>query len=268
MLKNRELLEIIEKTTFKYPRNIVHLFTGGSHQHGARLPGTGDLDIAGVYVEPPSIALGLPNEKGFVASTGNNASRNVPGDEDYCLKTLHEFARLAAKGNPTILGYLFAPDAICDPEFADTVWATHIKPNAHLFASVLADAAFLGYGKSQHARMKGLAGRGRHGQRPELETKFGFDTKAAMHMIRMMHEGLEYVTTGIITYPRPEVSKLLEIRAGEWTEGQVEREYFQLEAALILAKDTSPLPQRADIDTINKMLADAYITAWKQFGEI
>ena len=63
-------------------------------------------------------------------------------------------------------------------------------------------AAFEGFARQQLDRVLGLRGKGKHGQRPELEEKFGYDTKAAMHVIRLLKEGIEYMHHGQITYPR------------------------------------------------------------------
>jgi hypothetical protein len=40
--------------------------------------------------------------------------------------------------------------------------------------------------KRQLKRMTGSKGRGKKGQRPEIEEKFGYDVKAAMHALRLL----------------------------------------------------------------------------------
>ena len=45
----------------------------------------------------------------------------------------------------------------------------------------------------------------------------GYDPKPAMHMIRGLGECIELFTCGTITYPRPDVDRLLEIRQGKVT---------------------------------------------------
>lgn len=51
-------------------------------------------------------------------------------------------------------------------------------------------------------------------QRPELVERFGYDTKFAMHAVRLGLQGVEYVETGKITLPSPDAQLLQAIRSG------------------------------------------------------
>jgi len=57
----------------------------------------------------------------------------------------------------------------------------------------------------------------RNPQRAELEKKFGYDTKHASHLFRLLGEGKELLTTGFITFPRPDANELLAIRHGKYS---------------------------------------------------
>ncbi len=59
--------------------------------------------------------------------------------------------------------------------------------------------------------------RSRNPTRATLESKFGYDTKHASHLVRLLGEGKEILTTGAITFPRPDSKELLEIRQGKYT---------------------------------------------------
>ncbi len=74
--------------------------------------------------------------------------------------------------------------------------------NAHRFVSTLAAARFIGYLRSQEAAMTGEVGA--HTNRPELVAAHGYDTKFAMHALRLGAQGVELLTTGRITLPVPE----------------------------------------------------------------
>jgi hypothetical protein len=63
---------------------------------------------------------------------------------------------------------------------------------------------FLGFADDQLKRMTGQKGRGKKGQRPEIEVEFEYDVKAAMHTLRLLYECKELVSSGTITLPRPE----------------------------------------------------------------
>jgi uncharacterized protein len=105
-----QMLSAIEQAQFPHLDSLIHLFVGGSELHGAKVKDTDDLDIYGVYLEPPEFVLGLDRDEFFVWSTAENERRNGPDDIDVCLYSLRKWAGLAAKGNPTALHFLFAPN--------------------------------------------------------------------------------------------------------------------------------------------------------------
>lgn len=74
--------------------------------------------------------------------------------------------------------------------------------NASRFASRLAADRFLGYLQAQAAAMMGE--RSVHTNRPELVAIHGYDTKFAMHALRLGVQGVELLQTGRITLPVPE----------------------------------------------------------------
>jgi uncharacterized protein len=91
-----------------------------------------------------------------------------------------KWARLALAGNPTVLLVLFAPDH--EVVFRDEAGA-ELAANAHRFVSRLAASRYLGYLKGQKAAMTGQPGA--HTNRPELVAVHGYDTKYAMHALRL-----------------------------------------------------------------------------------
>ena len=137
--------------------------------HGAKVQGTDDLDIYGVYVEPPELVLGLDSIPHFVWSTAGNERRNGPMDVDITLYSLRKWAGLACKGNPTALHFLFTKSAL-----HSKTW-TKILTRKDVFLSRSCVQQFLGFADAQLKRMTGQLGRGKKGQRPELEEKYGYD---------------------------------------------------------------------------------------------
>lgn len=97
------LLDHVKAAKFPYWEETIHLFVGGSALHGAKVQGYDDLDIYGVYVEPPEKILGVDSYEHFVWSTGNLESKNTADDVDITLYGLNKWAHLACKGNPSIL---------------------------------------------------------------------------------------------------------------------------------------------------------------------
>ena len=57
----------------------------------------------------------------------------------------------------------------------------------------------------------------RNETRSALEEDFGYDTKHAMHLIRLLRMGEEVLSGQGVIVKRPDASELLDIRAGKWT---------------------------------------------------
>ena len=58
--------------------------------------------------------------------------------------------------------------------------------------------------------------RDRNKTRNELEEHFGYDTKHAMHLVRLLRMGVEALRDGVILVKRPDAQELLDIRYGAW----------------------------------------------------
>src|SRR5690349_18486322 len=206
-----DLLQHVRDAGFPFPERVIHLFVGGSELHGAKVHGSDDLDIYGVYIEPPEMILGLESFPHFVWSTAGDDRRNGPNDVDVTLYSLKKWAGLACKGNPTALHFFFAEGAI-----RNTLWK-EIIANRHVFLARNCAKQFLGFADDQLKRMTGKKGRGKKGQRPEIEEKYGYDVKAAMHTLRLLYECKEIVSDGVITLPRPERDFLIRVRTGKYS---------------------------------------------------
>lgn len=63
--------------------------------------------------------------------------------------------------------------------------------------------------------------RERNVTRSALEEAHGYDTKHAMHLVRLLRMGAEALETGVVNVRRPDAEELLAIRNGAWTYEQV-----------------------------------------------
>lgn len=241
---------------FREPENIIHVFAGGSHQHGARIAEKADLDICGIYIPDAPQVIGLDRAEHFVGGTGDDHTRNTPDDVDIVLYSLRKWAHLTAKGNPTVLSYLFMP------AFAYGVWREIIVPSTALFVASSHANAFCGFANAQIQRINGERGTGKHGQRDPLIEEFGWDCKAGMHVIRMMLECRELLLTGRMTFPNPEVQTLLAIRRGEWSRDRVTREHLLMEEEIRDLQNGSTLPKVVDRGAISSLISYAHLRHW------
>lgn len=258
MDRKAEVIAAVQQSQFPHMQRLIQLFIGGSELHGAKVKDTDDLDIYGVYVEPPESALGLDRDEFFVWSTAGNERRNGPDDIDVTLYSLRKWAGLAVKGNPTALHFLFAPN------YADysEPWQK-IARKREVFLSRQAAHQFRGFADAQLRRLQGI-GTGKKGQRHEYIGLHGYDTKAAMHTIRLLHEGLELMQCGTITLPRPEKQLLISIRTGEY--GSLERVLDlanKLFEELTEAENASKLPETVDRRCVSEIISDTYLGAWE-----
>jgi len=230
---------------------------GGSELHGAKVKNTDDLDIYGIYLEPPELVLGLDKQDFYVWSTVGDERRNGPDDIDVCLYSLRKWAGLAAKGNPTALHFLFSQNYAPQPE----PWEEILK-HRNVFLSRQASTQFGGFAEAQLRRLQGI-GAGMKGQRHELIGAHGYDIKAAMHVIRLLNEGIELMRSGTITLPRPEKELLITIRTGNY--GSLDRVLSlanTLFAELEKAEHESQLPEKVDKTKISAVVSEMYLRFW------
>lgn len=252
----RDLLKHVKESGFPFPGCLIHVFVGGSELHGAKVHGTDDLDIYGVYIEPPEMVLGLESMPHFVWSTAGDDRRNGPNDVDVTLYSLKKWAGLACKGNPTALHFLFATG-----EVDSAIWK-YIVDNKTVFLARTHVKQFLGFADDQLKRMTGRKGRGKKGKRPEIEEKYGYDVKAGMHVLRLLYECKELLTDGAITMPRPERDFLIRVRTGKYSMDKVIAFGQKLFAECEEAAKLSILPERVDRKDVSKLIANSYRDAW------
>jgi hypothetical protein len=245
----------------------------GSGVHGTAMSGQDDRDEMGICLEPPEFITGLarvPNGTGGAGPSvrfgqyerhtawdrpGGVAERSGAGDLDVVIYSARKWARLALDGNPTVLLVLFVPDE--EVMFRNEAGA-QLVANAHRFVSARAAARFLGYLRGQQAR---ICGRSR---RPELVTTHGFDTKHAMHALRLGLQGAELLATGRITLPVPEPDRsyLRAIRRGEVPLAEVLEAIGAAEARLVALRDSAGVPEQPDRAWVDGWLHRSYLDVW------
>lgn len=182
----------------------------GSTAHGTGIDGKEDRDEMGVFIEPEANVCGLHPCDHYIYRDKPNGVRSEPGDLDLTLYSLRKFCRLAIKGNPSVLALLWLPEYIVETKLGLGLVAIR-----DAFTSQEAGKRFLGYLVSQRMALTGE--RSKKVTRPELVEEHGYDTKFAMHALRLGLQGIELLTTGKLTMPMraPERSACLSVRRGE-----------------------------------------------------
>lgn len=97
----------------------------------------------------------------------------------------------------------------------------------------------------------------RNPARAELEAKCGYDSKHAMHLIRLLTMCSEILRgKGVQVKRTHDVVKLLEIRSGAWSYEKLIEEADKLEAQIQVAVKFSTLPEECDRERVNKLSTD------------
>ena len=86
----------------------------------------------------------------------------------------------------------------------------------------------------------------RNPARADLEARFGYDTKHAMHLVRILRMGRELLESGEVMVRRPDAQELLAIRNGAWSFDQLLDWADNQEKELDRLLETTRLPAEPD----------------------
>lgn len=114
--------------------------------------------------------------------------------------------------------------------------------------------------------------RSRNQARAELEAKHGFDSKHAMHLVRLARCCVEVLRTGVLQVRRHDAEELLSIRNGAWDFDQL-LEWFEKQSVEIEKADIeSHLPNKPDIRDIDDLCMaiaeQTFIPGWTSKEDI
>ena len=238
----------------------------GSTIHGLHLAGTDDRDEMGVCIEDIEGVVGFSEFEQFIYRSAaerehRHDAPSQPGDLDLTIYSLRKFCRLALHGNPTILNLLFVPPETCS---VYTSLGGTLQEMVPLFVSRQAGKRYLGYLEAQRQRLLGERGQ-KKTNRPELEARFGYDTKYAMHMLRLGFQGVELLTTGGLTLPmkEPEREFLMGVRRGTVTLQECLTKCGELERELKDLVTAADLPEQGDAARVEVWMVRVYFEMWK-----
>lgn len=238
------LLDVLKHSNLEWLRlRSIFITRHGSHAYGTNIE-TSDEDYKGVAVPPSKYFLG------YLEHFDQAEFHHQVNGCDAVIYDIRKFFRLAVDCNPNIIEMLFT-----DP--SDHILVTSsgklLLKNRELFLSKKARHTFSGYVVSQLKKLKNhrrwvenppkappdstieewrsyqIWLKTRNPVRLDLEQKYGYDTKHAMHVVRLLQMGREILEGKGVIVKRPNAAELLEIRNGgltyeeliNWAEGQL-----------------------------------------------
>lgn len=236
--------------TEKYFQHTILVAYRGSIAHGMYTPNTNtnsidDKDVIACTIPQLEYYFGL---KQF----GSRGTQEVWHNEyDIVIYEFTKLISMLSQGNPNVLSLLWL-------EPTDYIKITPsgqiLIDNRDLFVGKHAYNSFIGYARGQMHRMTHSNYNGYMGaKRKALVDKFGFDTKNAAHLIRLLRMGIEFLIEGKLYVRRPDATELLEIKHGEWSLDKIMTEANRLFSLADQAYINSPLPQKIDHEKVNQM---------------
>lgn len=220
----------------------------GSHAYGYATPDS-DIDYMSVWLDPVESYLGL-NSK-------SSAKQSVTEEEDNTQFEFLHFMSLCEKFNPNVIPLLFLKEY----EYVHPAMEVVLN-NRELFFSKLAYNTLYGYATSQAKKTLGLVTGKKGEKRKAVIGKYGYDTKAAAHCIRLLEMGIGLFARGEVnlTYS---AAVCKDIRDGKFTYEQYENYRLLSLDMMKMWFDKCPLLRDApDRTQMNWMCAKVFGDVW------
>ena len=173
---------------------------------------------------------------------------------DITIYEIKKIIGLLLKGNPNVLCLLWLNE---ENYIERTEQGRRLIEARDIFSSRQVYHSFIGYAHSQSHRMTHMAFEGYMGaKRKALVGKYGYDTKNASHLIRLLRMGIEFLTEGILYVKRQDATQLLEIKNGEWSLEKVQEESDRLFKLAEEAYVRSSLPAEPNKEKAEQLCID------------
>ncbi|MBF0409096.1 MAG: nucleotidyltransferase domain-containing protein [Candidatus Riflebacteria bacterium] len=96
----------------------------------------------------------------------------------------------------------------------------------------------------------------RNPSRARLEEEFGYDTKHALHLVRLLRMSIEILATGTVVVSRPDREELLQIKRGTWTFDALVEYSEKISERLNEERNRSRLPEFPDKEKLNQLCTE------------
>lgn len=251
-------MNIKDKPKFVNYENLNMVTLMGSRAYKTSTPES-DYDYYGFLIPP--IEYIFPHTAGVIEGFGKNnylfnqfQAHHLNNDEeeiDISIYNITTYFKLCMDGNPNMIDSLFTDDS--SVVFVDSI-GEWVRKNKKLFLSQKCYHTFRGMAFSHISRLKN---RERIGKRAEIINKYGYDTKDASHIIRLLFELKEILFRGELTLGK-DSAIVNEIKNGIWSKQEVvdffEKEMDKIESDM--NKVGCVVPYSPDETVIRELLID------------
>lgn len=176
---------------------------------------------------------------------------------DITIYNIVKYFNLCMANNPNILDSLFVPKhcGLYIPEIGQ-----HVINNRKIFLHKGSFWKFSGYAFSQRKKLLSKTAKP-ESKRSVIVNKYGYDTKYALHLVRLCLECKEILETGNLTLDK-HADTLNRIKNGEWGMDDI-LGWFQIEEPKLKGYyEASKLPHRPDESRIKKLLIECLEMAY------
>ena len=210
---------------------VIYRCVVGSKAYGLARDGS-DVDRRGIYLAPAELEWSLYGVPEQLESR----------ESEECYWELKKFLVLALKANPNILECLYTPIIEKRTPIAD-----ELLQNRHIFLSKLVYQTYNGYVMSQFKKLE-----------QDLRTSGSIKWKHAMHLIRLLLEGIAILQDGHVPVQVSENREvLLSIRDGQMKWDEVNQWRLALHSEFEQAFRGTKLPDAPDYAAANALLIRA-----------
>ncbi len=235
---------------------LCYLTHSGSRSYGTYNKDS-DIDVQGFFIPHLDYLIGVKNVDQVILDFTNIRGVKVEG----AVYSLAKIFKLFSACNPNVLEMLWVrPTEIVYKNYIGEV----ILENRELFLSKRVKHTYGGYAHCQFKKMK-LVNKNACGEkRKKRLEQFGFCTKNASHLIRLLTMGYEILTEGVLNVWREDKEYLKAIIDGKYSFEQIKEEADNKFKLLEESYIRSSLPNSVNYNRINDLYKKIIVKKLKE----
>ena len=239
------------------PTNMCYEVVGGSVSYGVSGK-LSDWDIVGFCIPSketlfPSIfgdvIPGFGKQKKRFSTWQKHHISYKEKEYDITIYNIVDFFNLCMQCNPNMLDLCYVPDNCV---LHTTAIGNIVRESRHIFLSKKCWQTFKGYAYSMLKKMENKNPE-KGSKRDKLIEEFNFDVKYGYHLIRLLGQVEQLLSTGDMDI-QLDRERLKAIRRGEWTMEQIKQFFTDKEKSLEVLYNSSTLPYSPDEAKIKALL--------------